>query len=142
MSERAKPFVAMMDIGHGGLRDGWHRPYRRAYVEPFTRDDALTPCVVTPLLPDDPRPGDKMTWGTPGLPVMVMGAPWNGMVPVIDERGVERHALLTSLRRPPALKTFRVTLDTKEGWSVHREIQAESREAALAKLADALEEVP
>jgi hypothetical protein len=91
------------------------------------------PVVVTPLLPDDPKVGE--TWlAEHGLEVTVLG-------PVtVDNQGVAwvecslGISPLEMLRRPPVMKTFR--LHSPRGYF---ELEAESREAALATLAAGLE---
>jgi hypothetical protein len=56
---------------------------------------------------------------------------------VIYINGAHGTEWVSVLRRPPVLKTFRI-----HGKGCTDFIQAESRDAALAKLAEMLEEVP
>ena len=133
MSERAKPVVAWMykaDFGYAVHRE-------RA-------EGATIPVVVTPLLPDDPRPGE--TWVSSSGEIVVTSAPfqWRHGRAVSCSDGYCRY--ISELRRKPALKTFalRGYVRTHHNPLMDRvpaRIQAESREAALAKLADALDEV-
>ena len=102
------------------------------------------PVVVSPLLPDDPKPGDKMIWRIEGFrddEVTVGGAPWGDYVPVLTASGNHAFPSRQFLHRPPVLKTFRVKQSTPLTVYDRITIRAESREAALAKLAESLEEV-
>ena len=105
------------------------------------------PVVVTPLLPDDPKPGE--TWLTPsGRTAEITGAIyWDGecgdyFVPT--SKG--DYLASGDLRRLPVMKTFRIrgavrdTIDPRRSPSYT--IEAESRDAAIAKLAKSLEEMP
>lgn len=145
MSERAKPFVAYMDPGSGAL-------YRDALESKMA---PLVSVVVTPLLPDDPKPGETWLWN--GSRVEIMSPPfvcehvWSPSVCVQAETDFNLHegrlkiVATESLRRSPALKTFRI----REGVAPTVEpcraaeyrVEATSREEAVRKLADALEEV-
>ncbi len=146
MSERAKPFVAWMDRDNcwDGITDQQLASVGGAKF--FARP---CPVVVTPLLPDDPRPGE--TWlldTTEQAPVKVLCAPSGRRGEMIceytdgDLAGRVCYVTKDFLRRAPVLKTFRVTMDFgHRGWC-SPEIRATSREEAVRKLADALEEVP
>ena len=69
--------------------------------------------------------------------VTIGGAPWGESVPALTSGGTKVDAHLSGLRRPPVMKTFRAR-DVLGEFT----FRAESREAALAKLAESLEEVP
>ena len=134
MTERAKPFVAWM--AHQAV-DG---TYRGGF---FNREGSSTlavPVVVTPLLPDDPRPGE--TWlDEHDRTVEILGpvtVDREGDVWVEGSRGVE---FVANLRRHPVLKTFRLRCECGTVAEWRHDIQAESREAAVKKLAESLEEV-
>ena len=135
MSERREPFMAYMDHD---ILEAW----RRGGDEPSS---GRVPVVVTPLLLDDPRPGE--TWITvTGRRVTITGAPFLAerdawCVPGISDLG-RGHWTIASLRRPPALKTFRLDGAYKRPTTMTPfTVEAESRDAALDKLNDALEEV-
>ena len=151
MSERAKPFVAWMGgedcraIPAGGVRSFWLAGQEEHRAAPPTY---TVPVVVTPLLPDDPRPGE--TWVSCGgqMPREITGAPfvhYDGKVyvPVRTATGGGFDEV-ARLRRPPVMKTFRVqsALDNDIGGGMcHINVRAESREEAVRKLAESLEEV-
>lgn len=107
----------------------------------------IVACVVTPLLPDDPKPGE--TWVDDDEEVTIVTAPFDfdGRSAVIVSHP-ERGSLLLylgALRRPPVLKTYRLRgavgpITPEPDWA-GVVVRAESREAALAKLSEALEEV-
>ena len=144
--ERRAPFVAWVydeavehqakdwDSGVGLASRWWlcgDAPSNPGYV----------PVVVTPLLPDDPRPGE--TWlDAERRSVTVLTAPFQSekgpdhyWSRVVVRRGATLVIVVVrDLRRPPVLKTYRL------GYTGSI-VRAESREAALAKLASALEEV-
>lgn len=140
MTERAKPFVAWMRKGailngEDGCLDG-----RIVSAD----DGGHVPVVVTPLLPDDPRPGE--VWertGKYGGRVTVLSAPildssgYGGDLWVATDKG---HFRLAELRRKPALKTFTLATGIMGAAGAYT-VRAESREAALAKLSASLEEV-
>ena len=150
-TERAKPFVAYMHtvvMDRGGLESS-----TTIYKEP--RGDYAAPVVVTPLLPDDPRVGE--TWRdsryNSGLyqNLEITGAPYL----LGDDEwciGTRKGARpIKWLRRLPVMKTYRVDLHTLKQHGIRLvdpafrgafvEVDATSREAALAKLAESLEEV-
>lgn len=145
MNERQRPFVAYLTkVAAGGLK-----PNEWDHIAGSPRGEELgyrewVACVVTPLLPDDPKPGE--TWEWCGRRVEICGAPFRDddhgcwRVSAVDHEVSESFVFapdIADLRRPPVLKTFRlrgVCLGPKE-------IVAESKEAALAKLAESLEEV-
>ena len=132
--ERAKPWVGWLSYNGSNTHRGW--------VESCRDGDYFVPVVVTPLLPDDPRPGE--TWiGDDGHARVVAGAIFwdkeDGCVRVPFEDGYSDD--LSDCRRPPALKTFRLKQHTPLTVYDRITVRAESREAALAKLAGALEEI-
>ena len=134
--ERGKPFVAWMS------KDGVDGCYPKGMAirleEGRTATGVVcdTPVVVTPLLPDDPRPGE--TWLLPsGEEAEILSPPYDGVVVV---RATSLRGLVPIgydadlLRRPPVLKTYRVHHDEGcRGWTSPA-IRAESPEDALAKL--------
>ena len=136
--ERGKPFVAWMynpksRATHYGRTDACNR-------------DGCYEVVVTPLLPDDPKPGETWLWSD--VPCEIVGAPFRSgvarMVPVRYMTNGDFGCQWTSnLRRPPVLRTVTLTLTEEEARSV-REIAAGSPAISpvLAKLSEALEEVP
>jgi hypothetical protein len=148
-TERQKPFVAwswefMLDrLREGGAVTG-------RYAEFASTDegcaDLRVPVVVTPLLPDDPKPGE--VWLDGDLRVTIVGAPaGDGEDRVVavttDGRFQPRFytAWVHRLRRPPVLKTFRLHIDHGNyGWT-SPEITAESKDDAVAKIAASLQEV-
>lgn len=150
--ERGKPFVGWirpMDRWGSDEPIGSHIPVRDRCERGFT-----TPVVVTPLLPDDPRPGETWLYKG-GLPSWVEAEivsapfPYHGGEGVVMRTGggtfiTERHRL----RRPPVLRTYRLKVDEwldpifGQTRSRYHKVEAESKEAAIAKLSDALEEVP
>jgi hypothetical protein len=137
--ERAKPFVAWMgaDAVPGlGVRGITSEP------TPYY----AVPVVVTPLLPDDPRPGETWQRWSGGraeiLAVFDGAASGERMAYVRQSDGTGRVVSVSDLRRPPVLKTFRVQAGDKLGGAMCQvTVQATDREAALAKLAESLEEV-
>ena len=149
MTERAEPFVAwMVDTAVDGTYSGGY--FNRERSSSYTR-----PVVVTPLLPDDPRVGE--TWRdsryNSGLyqNLEITGAPYL----LGDDEwciGTRKGARpIKWLRRLPVMKTYRVDLHTLKQHGIRLvdpafrgafvEVDATSREAALAKLAESLEEV-
>ena len=145
MTERAKPFVAYVtpacvenEAGQSGLSV--------CGIVPKKTGNYIRPVVVTPLLPDDPRVGEMWLYADGGgpqchaTPVTITGAPFPSAdgprVPVEWADGGWMAPRVAWLRRPPVLKTFKAR-DILGEFT----FQAESREAALAKLAEALEEV-
>lgn len=142
MTTRATPFVAWVALDGPPFVDAWNRDWRRLVVGDIARDDSLTPVVVTPLLPDDPRPGE--TWRDVRYKdtyqdLEITGAPYR-----FGEKwciGTRQGAMrLEYLRRSPALKTFR--LRGMGGWVSDVRWDAVSKEAMLKLLADSIEEVP
>lgn len=144
--ERGKPFVAYLpEAAVGGLRPA---EWDHIAGSPHEQGRGLgnrewVPVVVTPLLPDDPKPGE--TWLLPsGDAAFILSPPYNGVV-VIEAPTLRLGALgydVARLTRPPVLKTYRVPVwltNDGGGWSY---VKAESKEAALAKLSEALEEIP
>lgn len=145
--EIAKPFVAWMSEWSVEQRSGWADTERSTHYP--------VPVVVTPLLPDDPRPGE--VWiDDSGDSVEILAGPVkhpeHGQQVVVgicrkpdrqDAAGFLYSFDPARLRRPPVLKTFRMTWISGDGQGLtcQSSIQAESREAALANLASALEEV-
>lgn len=157
LGERQKPFVAYMDprdlvempVGRGPRSCGLLRSPNGGYN---------VPVLVVHLLPDDPKPGEE--WLTdehsprPGERVEILSPVWgNGFVRARfvkpPQEWEDYH--VSRLRRPPVLKTFRLplfvapmTVRYRDGHSSAEciEIDAESKEAAVAKLADMLREVP
>jgi len=126
--ERAKPFVAWVGPT---LSKEWSGHFSRNETETYS-----VPVVMTPLLPDDPRPGE--TWLYKGMPRKVLSAPFMRMGrPHVATEGVM--VSVSSLRRPPAFKTYRFM--AHNGARTCVEIVAESREEAVRKLAESLEEV-
>ena len=128
MTERAKAFVAV--VGKAVHTDTLERRYRRLYYEEvYPEEDA---CVVTPLQEGDPRPEE--VWEYHGKDVTIGSVyydhQYGRMYANTPETG---DVCFSDLRPKPTLKTYRLT--------TFPSIQAESKEAALAKLADALEEV-
>lgn len=155
MSERAKPFVAYMStagVKHQASAnvDGgkWH-----------IRSDACgflpVPVVVTPLLPGDPKPNGDIWLEQNGEECVVCSAPYEDsygcmVVRVRDPRvtSTSRERRIDGLRPKPALRTFRLACDStgvqpwgKIAHDSYVSVTAESKEAALAKIEAALEEV-
>ena len=130
---RAKPFVAWMRDPEAHC--GWLTE-RESEAEGFS-----CPVVVTPLLPDDPKPEETWMNVGSGRRVVVEGPPYEdpGMVGKWTVRTNEGPHAIIRLRRPPVMKTFRFRVH--DGCPTQVEIIAESRDAALAKLAESLEEV-
>ena len=131
MSERAKPFVAWMVRAEKGFT---------AFSGPeYPGTGAEVPVVVTPLLPDDPKPGE--VWIDDGEEATILGpvtvdrecAAW-----VETSTGI---CLVSDLRRPPVLKKFRVSGSIGHIYTGAIDVQAESKEAALKLLAATMEEV-
>ena len=153
MSEtRVKPFVAFAykqinapDCARGGAWRFSEKP-----------DEYYTvPVVVTPLLPDDPKVGEVWEWNHKnqmmGQAVEIFGAPYvcsgDVVVPFGRDGKCNGAVDITRLRRPPVMKTFAFTVpdgDTQLVLPRHvrMKIQAESKEAAIAKLTESLEEMP
>ena len=149
MTERAKPFVAYVtpacvenEAGQSGLSV--------CGIVPKKTGNYIRPVVVTPLLPDDPRVGEMWLYADGGgpqchaTPVTITGAPFPSAdgprVPVEWADGGWMAPRVAWLRRPPVLKTFRLP-GLVASPARYVEFQAESREAALASLAEGLEEV-
>lgn len=143
MTDRPKPFVAWMDTEDLARRESVIALDRRPDIP---RDGRSTPVVVTPLMPDDPRPGE--TWRRREEVVEIMGAPTGFGVPVRwqnkDGSTTRGMVSLSDLRPVPPLKTFRIP-DPVGGALAQRAgamtIQAESLDAALAKIREQLVEV-
>jgi hypothetical protein len=105
--------------------------------------------VVTSLLPDDPKPGEVWEWYKDGawVEVTILAPPLvrpNGydVVPVGYTDGRTEDAKFASprfLRPKPVLKTYRLTGE-RPIYPCY-EIQAESKEAAIKLLAEAIEEI-
>ena len=143
--ERAEPFVAYMAAA--GIR---RVPKGACFSITGTKGTSDVPVVVTPLLPSDPKPDEVWEDGT-GNDVEIWSAPFPSTSGPITKHKSERliqtdHGVrrVKDLRPKPTLKTYRLTFgeDVRFGGPTRvatAEIQAESREAALAKLA--LEEV-
>ena len=145
--ERGKPFVAWVAATSAAatgipISPSVRRtPTRLHWYE--GECGAQTPVVVTPLLPNDPKPGETWLWqhavDERGHEVTIAGAPLPGVrhdpcVPVVWRDGTYAFASLANLRRPPVLKTYRVHHDEgHRGWTSPA-IRAESPEDALAKL--------
>ncbi|MGE0161354.1 MAG: hypothetical protein AB7T31_18310 [Gemmatimonadales bacterium] len=140
--DRQKPYVRMIHPRSGTLHS------RHA---PSCDVDGCSQVVITPLLPDDPKPGEAMIWGVNKRPVMVASAPFIGRhdepCVAVNEGGIIHVASLKTLIRPPVLKTFALTVP--DGATqlvlprhVRLKVEAESKDLALAKLAAMLEEVP
>ena len=138
--ERVKPFVAwMVDTAVDGTYSGGY--FNRERSSSYTR-----PVVVTPLLPDDPRVGETWLGRLTGDRKVITSAPFRVRagycVGVAGPHG-PAYDNIGDLCRPPVLKTFRLPIIP--GIMVEPltiKVQAESREAALAKLAESLEEIP
>jgi hypothetical protein len=112
--------------------------------------ECSVPVVVTPVLPGDPKPGEVWISRATGKEYEITGAPFVGLdgrdfVAVrhgVGDGIVTRHLRMDELRPKPTLKTYRLDLRRALGPVENGcNIQAESREAALAKLGEALEEV-
>ena len=149
--ERAKPFVAWMDksanapgpIPPGGVRN--------FYLSGQKESGYPIPCVVTPLLEGDPRPGE--VWLYDGVPVTIYRPPylWNGHVEIDVERadGTQIMCSLADLRPKPKLRTFRHTEEWADGTTLTIRVVAESKDEAVRKIGatfgskftDSLEEV-
>jgi hypothetical protein len=142
--ERAKPFVAWWPNDWVGE---WPAGVLTPLVVTKRRNYRNTvPVVVTPLLPDDPRPGETWQRWSGGraeiLAVFDGAASGERMAYVRQSDGTGRVVSVSDLRRPPVLKTFRVQAGDKLGGAMCQvTVQATDREAALAKLAESLEEV-
>jgi hypothetical protein len=140
MSERAKPFVAWL-----GTDEPVPEGYSRFALYGRQQGGFSVPCVVTPLLPGDPKVGEVWLGHVTGKEYEITGAPFVGrdgrdFVVVRHDVGdgiVTRHLRMDELRPKPTLKTYRLS-----GESCGFTFEAESKEAALAKLAEALEEIP
>lgn len=150
-AERAKPFVAWMLAGdldqvtkEGGRLSA---AIRRSHTA-----ESEVPVVVTPLLPEDPRPGE--TWVTdelcplPNQRVEIVSAPYGpGLVACRHEHptpsghyGGEYH--VSRLRRPPALRTVTLALTEEEVLFLRRPAWSMTEaEKIIAKLAASMEEV-
>lgn len=127
--ERGKPFVGWMHPGNN---------YFHATKSSHCDRDGCYPVVVTPLLPDDPRPGE--TWLLPsGDPVEILSPPYAGVV-VVQGEGVRNGEPVgydaVRLRRPPVLRTVTLTLTEEEARSVLSPSPFPS--TVMAKLAEAL----
>lgn len=130
--ERGKAFVAWMSRGARSTDCVIHLQRAEGH-------DTDIPVVVTPLLPDDPRPGEVWSFDRQ-YDATVVGAPSLGLVPCTVPGlwgGKANHIHRDNLHRKPVLKTYRLA-HSFGGWV---SFPAESREAALAKLAESLEEV-
>lgn len=145
---RRKPFVAwMFNASEEWDSDAEAIIYQ--YDDPgCDADDGWGAVVITPLEPGEPKPGE--TWvDIRGKEYTVKGPPFvvRGQVRVPVDPGMS--IPLNRLRPKPAPKTYRLASSDdsrKAGWDIPGDgftltVRAESREAALAKLADALEEV-
>ena len=151
MTERAKPFVAWTPmrgsgvLGHDLSHGGWDKMYYDQHgLGTGDKRNDLVPVVVTPLLPDDPRPGETWVATTTQKEYTVLSAP----VDIAGGRAVFVAGnvgwfYVHNLRRPPVLKTFRMTWISGDGQGLtcQSSIQAESREAAIAILTASLTEV-
>ena len=132
MTERAKPFMAYQIAGYVGAVHAFYRVEQKGFTN--------VPVAVVPLLPDDPKVGETWVLGDDGSRVSIIGPV------VVDCEGrawVETSMAILEvkhLRRPPVLKTFRLP-GLVASPARYVEFQAESREAALASLAEGLEEV-
>ena len=131
---RAKPFVAWMDKGGTVWRHS--RP-----------PEPSTPVVVTPLLPDDPKPGEVWVDDS-GDEHIIVGPPLAGMIQTYCTSKRERCSFpyladLDDLTRKPVLKTFHANTRKSDPTlaAIWIDIRAESKEAALAQIADLLKEV-
>ena len=131
MSEtRSKPWVGYMSTfvgAHGG-----------GILNAVPTALCTVPVVVTTLLPDDPRPGE--TWlDLDGNPITVGSVYYDHLHECMYVNGPEcGDVRFDDLRRPPVMKTFRL----RSAVTTIKYISAESKEAALAMLAESLEEVP
>ena len=101
------------------------------------------PVTVVPMLADDPKIGE--TWIEDGeREVKILGpvtVDCEGIAWVETSNGI---CDLLCLTRPPVLKTYRINAGASSGLPYFRadvRVDAESREAAIARLAEALEEV-
>jgi hypothetical protein len=152
MSERAKPFVAWL-----GNDEPIPAGYSRIAIFGRQQGSYDRPVVVTPLLPGDPKPGEVWLWADnmqkAGQPVEIFGAPYISgggdlVVPFGHDGKCYGAVAVARLRPKPTLKTFKIRQRIGDGVAVpggevlsYISVQAESKEAALAKLAAALEEV-
>lgn len=151
-TERAKPFVAWMgthdrgEIPKSGIRNFYlaSQEEHRAIPPTYT-----IPVVVTPLLPDDPRPGE--TWQHMDNKVTILSTPYsyNDAVFVrVDGGGYVKSCFVKDLRRPAALKKYCLPLTKAQCIEIgipsgvpYITVEAESKKAALDILAASIEEV-
>lgn len=140
MSERASPFVAYTNqYAINGGNDGWSSICRKP------EHGYKVPVVVTPLLPDDPRPGE--TWVDDyGIEYRIVGPPCEGargerVMATRRGTGETYTVLIDSLLRKPALKTYQINLTDAEmrvikqmNWSM-----TDAEKKLLVKFRDARE---
>jgi len=139
----ARGFVAWMYNPHGKFGPDCSKV--DLYVE--DEGDGQEPVYVTPLREGEPKPGETWedvdgnrveVWSTP-FPSTSGAVTRNKLAPIVQtDHGIRRVA---DLRPIPVEKTYRLDLSEHTHLDFGTHIRAESKEAALAKLADALEEV-
>jgi hypothetical protein len=150
MSERAKPFVAYMS--EQGVSGRYPKGAQFRLTEGRTANGTYcsVPCVVTPLLPGDPKPGETWVDNT-GNEVEVWSAPFAATSGALTRKREEPmvqtdHGIrsVRDLRPKPTLKTYRCPSDAfvRSVFPLtYVEVLAESKDAAVATLAAVLEEV-